>query len=58
MATVQLMISELMMATQAIIQLSVRLRQANRAMMKKAAIGMAGISQVRVVRSCAFIGSC
>jgi len=51
------MTSELMMAAQATSQLNVRLREANRAMKKNAAIGIAGMSQVRVVRSCAFIGS-
>ena len=54
-ATVQLMISELMIATQASIQLNVRLRWTNRAIRKKARMGMAGISQVIVVSSCSFI---
>jgi hypothetical protein len=45
------------MATQAIIQLNVRLRWAKSAMTKKARIGTPGINQVIVFSICSFIGS-
>jgi len=57
MATVQLIISEPMIATQATTQLNVRLRWATRAIRKKARMGKAGISQVISCRVCSFIGS-